>query len=555
MNYCVKCQNTDDDLLTRLLKIRNITDDPSRFLDPKLADYWLDPFALRDMEKAVWRILEALKNNEKIMIFWDYDVDGITSSYVLYSFLRDFLGHENVSIQYPDRKKDGYGLKTYHIDQIVDKWVNLIITVDNGITSIEEAKYAKEKWIDLIITDHHHALEIIPDAFAVINPKVSDKYKFKDLAGVGVAFKLVNAILLETNFSKEKKNQIFEYFLPLVAIGTVADVVPLVHENRVMVKKGLELMNFQKNKIPKSLLWFLDYLNIKKNIDTFHIWFVIWPRINAGWRIQSPYDSLNVLLYHWEKQLEYLQKIDEINTRRKKMQDEAIKYAKEIVNVEKNILIVDSEDFHEGIIGIVSWRISDQFNRPSMVLCIQKDEWQAVASLRWAPYFDVIKMIQSAEHLLERFGGHKWAGWLTVKLENLDALKKYFEDYCMECITDKYLEKVVEIDTHICEHEWEYETLAKIDQLAPFGQGNPEPVFLLENVKIEKVQKIWKNGNWHLKIHCIFWDKKLATMFRGKGAELDKFQKLKTINLIGKIKRDMYNGGYFVDGIHFVEVL
>lgn len=191
------------------------------------------------------------------------------------------MGYKNISIRYPHRIEDGYGLKNKHLDEMHANQVKLIITVDNGITSIAEAAYAKELGIDLIITDHHHALETLPDAYAVINPQISPQYPFKGLAGVGVAFKLINALLTKSTFSKEEKNLIFHYFLPIVAIGTVADIVPLVDENRIIVKKGLELINHNPDAIPKSLKNFLDYLSIKGDIDTFHIGFVIGPRINA----------------------------------------------------------------------------------------------------------------------------------------------------------------------------------------------------------------------------------------------------------------------------------
>ena len=314
MKYQILNQDNNLPLIQRLLWVRNISEKPDFFLDPRIAHYWKDPFLLNDMEKWVERIIQALKNKEKIMIFWDYDVDGITSSFCVYKFITEFLGYKNISIMYPDRLKDGYGLKNKHLDEIKAKGVNLIITVDNGITSAQEAEYAKELGIDLIITDHHHKLDQVPDSYALINPQVSPNYTFKGLAGVWVAFKLINALLTKTNFDKEKKNQIFNYFLPIVAIGTVADIVPLVDENRVIVKKWLELINKSPQTLPKGLAGFLKYLNIKDNVDTFHIGFVIWPRINAGGRIQSPYDSLKILLTEWEKQLEHIEKIEAINT-------------------------------------------------------------------------------------------------------------------------------------------------------------------------------------------------------------------------------------------------
>lgn len=548
----IKILNEDKDLnlIERLFKVRWISDDPDAFINAKLSDYRKDPFLLNDMWKAVDRILQAFKNTDKIVIFGDYDVDGVTSSYTLYHFFKDWLNYPHVEIMYPSRQKDGYGLKNKHLDSIKDKWVKLVITVDNGITSIWEADYAKNLGIDLIITDHHHALDTLPDAFAVVNPKISPDYPFDGLAGVWVAFKLLNAILSKSNFSKDKKNQCFEYFLAIVAVGTVADVVPLQDENRLIVKKWLELINYQKHKIPKSLKWFLEFTKIKGAVESYHFGFVIWPRINAWGRITSPYDSLNILLHTWEDQIKYMQKIEDINTERKKLQEKAIKIATKLINIEEKIIIACDEEFHEWIVGIVSGRLTDQFYKPSMVVTKKDTEELYVASLRWPAYFDVIAMIQSAEHLLERFGWHQRAWWLSVKPENFQALQKYFENYCREHITDEDLEREIFVDTVLLDTEREYDTLSKIDKLAPFGEGNSEPVFLIKNVHIEKINKIGKNGNGHLKLLGDFQGNKIACMLWGKWAELEEYEKLKTVNIVGKIKKDTYNGWYFVDGIY-----
>ncbi len=550
MNFKLIYDNPKEDLLTRLFKVRQIDDHIDSFLDPKLADYWWDPFLLNDMEKAVNRIIQAMKNKEKIMIFWDYDVDGITSSYILYKFFVKFLKYDNISIQYPDRLLDGYGMKKKHIDDIKAKNCTLIITVDNGISAVEEAKYAKEQKIDMIITDHHQHGETIPDAFAVITPLISPDYIFKWLAGVGVAFKLILALTEKSNLTKEQKNRIFNYFLPVVAIGTVADVVPLLHENRVIVKRWLELINKSEQHLPTSLRGFLNYLNLKDNVDTFHIGFVIWPRINAWWRIESPYDSLKALLYSGEKQIEHLDKIEVINTERKRMQDEAIKRAETLIKLDEKILIATHEDFHEWIVWIVAGRLTEKYTKPCMILKIDKKKKVGVASLRGPEYFNVIEMISSASELLERFGWHRGAGWLTVKLEHLEELIIKFQCHCNDCISENDLIKTVKVDTKIYHHERDNETLAKIQKLAPFGEGNPEPIFLLENVQIQKVEKVGNKTKTHLKLHTLFGEQKLTAMFRGKGDDVDAtmIRGKKPVSIVGKIRKDTYNGGYFIDG-------
>ncbi len=550
MNYHVVHENPDEDLLTRLFKVRWIDDDIDSFLDPKLNDYRLDPFLLNDMDKAVERIIQAIKDKDKIMIFWDYDVDGVTSSYILYEFITKYLKYKNVSIQYPDRIKDGYGLKNKHIDEIAQKWVKVIITVDNGIAAIKEAEYAKGKGIDLIITDHHQDLETIPEAIAVVNPQISPEYPFKGLAGVWVTFKLICAILAKSTFDQKQKNHIFNYFLPIVAIWTVADVVPLIHENRVIVKKWLQWLNSRKN-VPESLKWFVDYLNIKGTIDTYHIGYIIWPRINAGWRMKSPYESLYSLLYSGEKQLEYLENLELINTERRQIQESMFKEAETMLDLEKKILIAAHEEFHEGIVGIVSWRITEKYNKPSMIMKIDREKGIGVASLRGPEYFSIIDMVKAAWDILERFGGHRWAWGLTVKLANLDTLIQRFNQYCDAHITDEDLVKSLKVDTKIYAHERENDTLAKLDRLAPFGEGNEEPIFLVENIDIKKVEKVGNNGKSHLKIHGRLGNKNITSLFRWKWSEVDAIIQQhaeKQIAIIGKIKKDTFNGWFYIEG-------
>ena len=553
MKYKILNEDENLNLIERLLKIRGISEDADIFLNPKIKDYRLDPMKLNDMSKAVDRIILALKNNEKIMIFGDYDVDGITSSFILFKFFTKFLKYRNISIMYPDRIEEWYGIKNLHLDEIKKRGVSLVITVDNGITNIQEAEYAKKIWLDMIITDHHKNLEKIPDAIAVINPLISVNYNFKYLAWVGVAFKLLCALLDNTkNRSEKKKNDIFNYFLPIVAIWTVADIVSLTWENRLLVKKWLDLINKHRDQIPESLQWFLEYLNLKE-VDTFHIGFVIWPRINAWWRIDSPYNSLNTLLFTGNKQLEALQKIDEINNDRKKLQEDAFKIAEEMLDLDQKILIAEHEDFHEWVVGIVSWKITEKYNKPSIVFKINKDKWIAVASLRWPEYFNIIEMLQKHSDLLERSGGHKQAGWLTILLDNLDEFKQNVEKYCNEIISDDDLGKILYIDTKIYSDEWNYQLIQGLENLAPFGEWNKEPQFLFENIAVEKVEKVWKNGNGHMKIYWIFGDKKINFLFRWKGDMIKKINVDSKINIIWKIKKDDFNGGHYVNWTEIIE--
>ena len=550
MKYEILNQDNNLSLLERLLAVRQVSDDPALFLNPRFSDYRKDPFLLNDMDKGVARIIDALKRQEKIMIFGDYDVDGVTSSYCVYRFITRFLGYSNISVMYPDRLQDGYGLKNKHLDEMKKKGVQLVITVDNGITSVNEAQYAKQIGIDLVITDHHHALDRVPEAVAVINPQVSPKYDFKGLAGVGVAFKLINALLAKSKFTNEKKNQIFNYFLPIVAIGTVADIVPLVWENRVIVKRGLEIINKNPELMPKSLMGFLSALNLKENVDTYHIGFVIGPRINAGGRIESPYDSLRILLCETADQIQYIEKIENINTERRRLQDKAFRIAEKRVDPDQTFLYVCDEEFHEGIVGIVSGRITEKYNKPSAVFKIDIEKGHAVASLRGPGYFSVIDMISTAAPYLLRFGGHKWAGGLTVGLDHLDHVIQIFQDYCQREITSDQLEKVTQVDTVLLDHEWNDEELRDIALLAPFWEGNQEPLFMFEHIKVARVEAIWKKSN-HLKIYGQFWEKTVVIMIWGKGEEVWLIPQ--KISIVGKVKPDSYNGGYFIDWVDWIK--
>lgn len=551
MKYQLLNESYDKTLIERLLEIRNIASEADIFFDPTFNRTWIDPFKIDWMDKAVKHIMNSMKKWEKIMIFWDYDVDWVTASYCLYKFFRYFLQYPSVSIMYPDRQKDGYWLRNYHLDEMKSKWVQLVITVDNGVTSIEEARYAKQIWIDLLITDHHQPLNELPDAIAILNQNCSEKYMFKWLAWVWVAFKLIVALLSKCNFTSERKNQIFNFFLPIVAIWTVADVVPLLWENRFIVKRWLELMNRHSETLPKCLQWFLSYLNIKSPIDTYHIWFVIWPRINAWWRIQSPYDSLNIFLHEWDSQIEFLEKMDAINQERKRLQDEWLKIAEKLIDIESPILIAQSWDFHEWVIWIIAWRLTEKYNKPSIIFKCDEEKWTASASLRWPNYFSVIDMLKAHSDLLERFWGHEWAWWLTVKLENVDKLNKKLKSYCKKKIKDSDLEKVLFVDTKIVPEEWSSWNFAFLEKFEPFGEWNEEPLFLFENLEIKKIEKVWKNGWSHMKIYANRWDQLLHLLFWWKGSQSDVISS--EISVIWKIRRDTFNWWYFVDWSAIIE--
>lgn len=548
MNYTLLHDDPDQDLYTRLFQVRNIEENLADFLNPTYQKYRWDPANLNDIDKAVDRIIEAMKNQEKIMIFGDYDVDGIMSSYALYTFFRKYLNYHNISIQLPHRKRDGYGIKSYHLDEIKKLWCTLVITVDNGITAVTEAAHAKEIWLDLIITDHHQALDTIPDAYALINPQVSPKCKFKNISGACVAWKLALHLADGVQMDRNLKKKYLEELLPFVGIATVADCMPLVDENRLIVKKALEMMNENRTKLTPSLQWFLDHLNIKK-VDTFHIWFLIAPRLNASGRIWSAHDGLACLLcsdpmkQHW-----LLENLDRINNDRKTTQDKMIKKAIELADTDKHLIAAADEDFHAGIVGIVAGRLTEKHYKPSVVLEIDKEKGIATGSLRGPEYFNIVQMLQDAEDLLMRFGGHEQAGGLTVEIDNLDKMFARFDAYCETNIWEDIPPKRTKVDTKLYEHELDNTLLSWLEQFGPYGIGNEKPEFLIEDVLITRTDVIGKKERKHLKLHAQLGDKKFQIMQRGKGNEWFWWELNTPVSVIWSIKKDDRNGGWYMDG-------
>lgn len=341
--------------------------------------------------------------------------------------------------------------------------------------------------------------------------------------------------------------------MPFVCIATIADCMPLIGENRLVVKKGLELMNGDRTKIAPSLAHMLETLNIGE-IDSFHIGFMIAPRLNAAGRVDTAHSGLKYLItedsaFHQQ----HFDHLDGLNTHRKKVQDEMIKVALNQIDTSKYLLHAMGEEFHEGIVGIVSGRLTEKYYKPSLVLGINKEEGTAMGSLRGPDYFNVVEMLKTADDLLLRYGGHAQAGGLSVSLDNLDEVLARFHAYCDHTLAGKILEKTDMIDTKVYPHELHQDTMKQLLLLAPFGQGNPEPLLMLENFMINTRKTIGKNGGSHLKLigHCE--GQACTVLFRGKAEEYSHLTPGVVCNLYGTIKKDSYNGGFFIDGKQIVE--
>jgi single-stranded-DNA-specific exonuclease len=465
-------------LVARLLCQRGLgdADVASRFLNPRL-EHLHDPMRLADMRPAVDRILRAIQRRERIAIHGDYDVDGITSTVILRRAL-ELVGAEVVHF-IPERLKDGYGLQAAAIERLHADGVQLVISVDCGIPGAEAAARARELGVDLIITDHHEPDASLPAALAVINPKRADcTYPDKYLAGVGVALKVVQALCTATG-----RQSLLPGFIKIAAIGTLADVVPLVGENRVIAKLGLDLLTRGPHKVGLRAL--LDVAGLSgKTIDSYHISFMVAPRVNAAGRMATADLATRLLLASDEalgaETQALAQQLDAENTRRRDEEQDIVAAARKMVDTDPDIgahpvLVVAGDGWHRGVIGIVASKLVDAYYRPAIVLSV--DQGEAHGSCRSIPGFDVLAALESCAPLLHRFGGHKQAAGLQLAAADIGAFRRAVNGHALDRLGPDDLRPHLHFDGPL---PFEMITPALVEQLAamaPYGMGNPKPVF------------------------------------------------------------------------------
>lgn len=449
-----------------------------------------DPFLLKTMEKAVARIRKAIADKERILVYGDYDVDGITGVAVLYSALKT-LG-ANVENYIPNRLEEGYGLNLGAIKKAQRDGVGLIITVDCGITSFKEIEYAKALKIDTIVTDHHEILEgRIPDAESVINPLQEEcKYPFKHLAGVGLAYKLVKALYEGTQFFAED-------YLDLVSLGTVADIAPLVGENRVFTKYGLEELN-RRNRVGLNALMEVSGLS-GKDISSGHIGFILGPRINAMGRVGSPLKALELLLTEDLSHASKLAKmLDTENRRRQKIEsailEEAISKVEREVNFKHHrVIVLASEGWHPGVIGIVASRIAERFYRPTIMISL--DGKFGKGSGRSIERFHLFEYLLKCKDALIGFGGHESACGITIEKARIDEFRELINREAADRVEEDTFSPKLDIDMDIPLNALKYDVISELESLAPFGEENPRPVLASRNVVVKDPPRmIGKNG-------------------------------------------------------------
>ncbi len=490
----------DSSAIAELLLRRGVhtPEEAERFFAPAIADLH-DPFLMQDMDKAVERLNKAMGAKERIMVYGDYDVDGVTAVTLVYKYLQNY--YSNIEYYIPTRYEEGYGISTKSIDYAADAGVKLVIVLDCGIKAIEEIAYAKSKGIDFIICDHHMPDEELPPAVAILNPKMpGSTYPCKHLSGCGVGFKFMQGFAMSNGLSNHNE---LESLLDLVAVSIAADIVPIVGENRVMAYHGLRRLNSNPNLGLRSIIRICKLTN--KDITISDVIFKIGPRINASGRMQSGIEAVDLLVTRdlhdaYEKGMN----IDQYNKDRKELDkritDEANALIERNVNVVegKRSIVICNRDWHKGIIGIVASRLTELYYKPAVVLTLS--DGIATGSARSVQGFDIYAAVNEARHLLENFGGHTYAVGLTLKEENVPEFAKLFEEYVAAHILPSQLEPHLEIDAEITFSEITPEFIASLRKFNPHGPGNQKPVFMTRGVFDFGTSKLVGKTMEHIKL-------------------------------------------------------
>jgi single-stranded-DNA-specific exonuclease len=526
----------------RLLCIRGLDEPASaqRFLSPSLADLH-DPMALADMGVAVERILGAIARKERIAIHGDYDVDGVTSTVILRRAL-ELLGADVIHF-IPERLRDGYGLQPAALDRLHADGVRLVISVDCGIRGVEAARHACALGLDLIVTDHHEPDTELPQCLAVINPKRHDcTYPDKNLAGVGVALKLVQALCAKTG-----KVSWLPAFVKVAALGTLADVVPLVGENRIIAKLGLEMLSKGPHKVGlRALLDASGLLN--REIDSYQVGFVIAPRINAAGRMSTPDIAARLLLAADETMAaeakELAEQLNVENLRRQEEEAAIVAQAKKVVDTDldvgsRTVIVVAGEGWHRGVIGIVASKLVDAFHRPAIVISIDGDV--AHGSCRSIPSFNMLAALESCGEVMTKFGGHKQAAGLTIEVGRIRELRARVNDFADARLGPDDLRPRIWIDGAMTFRGLSSQVASELTALAPYGAGNPTPLFRASRVEIVDGPRLVKDR--HLKM-AFRQEGRIMRGIAWRASEREGFvaQHRAAIDLAFSLEQDIWNG-------------
>lgn len=531
INKILEQYNVNKLLATILVNRKIKEEDIEVFLNPTRTNFH-DPFLMPDMTIAVERIIKAINNKEKIIIYGDYDVDGITSVTVVKSFLLE--RNAQVTHYIPNRLNEGYGLNKKAIEKIAKDGVNLIITVDCGISGIEEVEYANSLGLEVIVTDHHEVGEKLPNAIAVVDAKRKDNtYPFRELAGVGVGFKLIQAISQKLELEEKE----YLKYLDIVCIGTISDIVPLVDENRVIAKLGLKLVEVTKNIGLKALIDVAGY----KQIDSFTVSFGLAPRINACGRMGKEKEALNLFLTKDPKVAsEIAIRLNEYNVERqeieKKIYEDAVKKIEE-GKEEKPAIVLGSEDWHHGVIGIVSSKITDLYFKPSILVCFEGEEGKG--SGRSIPGFDIYESLTNCSENLEKFGGHSMAVGVTIKKQNFEKFKEEFEKYAQNSnICD--IIPIIKIDEEVTLADVSIKAVEELKLLEPYGEANKTPLFMYKNLRIHSIRTLSEGK--HIKLTLKDNNFYIDSIGFNLGHLAQEYQIGDKVDVVGFLEINKFNG-------------
>ena len=508
----VKVLNIDENLATLLVQ-RGITnyEEAKTFFRPSLSQLH-DPFLMKDMDKAVERVIRAINENEKVLVYGDYDVDGTTAVAVVYTYLKPFFKKKKIEFYIPDRYEEGYGISIKGIDYAADNGFKLVIALDCGIKAVERIEYANERGVDFIICDHHRAGDVIPNAVAVLDAKRPDcNYPYDELSGCGVGFKLVTALSMKGYGTIE---QVYE-LLDFLAVSIAADIVPITGENRVLAYFGLKQLNKKPRPGIEAILQHAniyrrdeDQLSEDENVLTRELTvsdlvFLIGPRINAAGRIAKASDSVRLLIADKKEHAEKLAaSINDLNDERREFDNRITEEALDMIDADAELrdaksTVVFNERWHRGVIGIVASRLTDYYYRPTIVLT--RANGLVTGSARSIKSFDIYDAIDNCSDLLEHFGGHKYAAGLSMKPENLPEFRRRFEAYVSEHLVDEDFVPELEVDLKINFSDITAKFMRILNQFAPFGPGNMAPVFWTDNV-VDAGGSRPVGGHRHLKL-------------------------------------------------------
>ncbi len=538
-----------DEITAKLLSIRNIKKESIKsFLDPSIKNLIPNPNTLKDMEKTTFRILKAINDNGRIGIFGDYDVDGASSTALIGNYFRNIK--QDFEIYIPDRKSEGYGPSIKGFQKLIDKKVDLIITVDCGTMSYDAIEYANKNNVDVIVLDHHQSEIKLPEAYSIINPnRLDDQSNLNYLCAAGVCFMTLisinSALRKQQWFIKKKiKEPNLLDFLDLVSLGTICDVVPLIGLNRAIVKQGLKIINLKKNLGLKTLI---DLCNIEAKASTYHLGYVIGPRINAGGRVGKCSHGANLLLNNNAKEsFQIATELEQFNLDRKKLETDLLNVVLNAVNKEIHdpVLVLYGNDWHEGVIGIIASRIKEKFNKPTIIISLKDNIGKA--SARSIIGFDIGAVILAAiqNKILIKGGGHKMAGGFSIEESKIKKFKEFIIKMFNKKIEKKLEKNNIYLDGLISASALNLEFYNKVEKLSPFGSGNPEPKFVIENVKVLKSSVVGKN---HIKSILASKDGSVIKTIAFNSFDIDLGQfllnnKKNSFNIAGKLSLNEWKG-------------